>query len=74
MSHLMGETDHDSIFWDVVAVYEPGKLWDRKPPEPTYSGGPVVDVIDEARTAITAMPMRKFITGNQSDVTANSGP
>ena len=38
--------------WDIVAVYEPGKLWDQKRPEPAYSGGPVVEVIDEARTAI----------------------
>ena len=48
----MGETDHNSIVWDYVAVYEPGKLWDKAPPEPAYSGNRVVDVIDEARTAI----------------------
>jgi hypothetical protein len=48
----MGETDHDSIVWDIAAVYEPGKLWDQKPPEPAYSGGPVVEVIDETRTAM----------------------
>ena len=52
VSHLMGETDHDSIVWDIVAVYEPGKLWDHKPPEPAYSGGAVVEVIDDTRTAI----------------------
>lgn len=52
ISRLMGETDHDSIVWDIVVVYEPGKLWDQKPPEPAYSGGPVVEIIDEARTAI----------------------
>jgi len=48
----MGETDHNSIVWDYVAVYEPGKLWDKAPPEPAYSGNPVVDVIEETRTAI----------------------
>lgn len=48
----MGETDHQSIVWDIVAVYEPGKLWDQKPPEAAYSGGAVVEVIDETRTAI----------------------
>lgn len=60
----MGETDHDSIVWDIVAVYEPGKLWDQKPPEPAYSGGAVVEVIDEARTAIR----------QQLDKTANTAP
>ncbi len=48
----MGETDDDSIVWDIVAVYQPGKLWEQTPPEPTYSGGPVVEVIDETRNAI----------------------
>ena len=48
----MGETDHNSIVWDIVAVYEAGKQWDQKPPEPVYSSGPVVEVIDETRTAI----------------------
>ena len=48
----MGETDHDSIVWDIIAVYEPEKLWDQKPPEPAYSGGAVVQVVDETRTAI----------------------
>ena len=24
VSRLMGETDHDSIVWDIVAVYQPG--------------------------------------------------
>ena len=52
LSRLIGERDHDSIVWDIVAVYEPGKLWDQKPPEPAYSGGAVVEVIDEARVAI----------------------
>jgi hypothetical protein len=48
----MGETDHDSIVWDYVGVYEPGKLWVQAPPEPAYAGYPVVDAIDETRTAI----------------------
>lgn len=52
ISRLMGETDHSSIVWDTVAVYEPGKLWDQKPPEPVYSGGTVVEVIEETTTAI----------------------
>jgi hypothetical protein len=48
----MGETDDSSIVWDIVAVYERGKLWGQAPPEPSYSGGPVVDVIDETKAAI----------------------
>ena len=52
VSRSMGETDHDSIVWDIVAVYEPGRIWDQKPPEPAYSGGPVVEVINETRTAM----------------------
>jgi len=52
VSHSMGETDHNSIVWDYVAVYEPGKLWDNAPPEAAYSGNPVVDAIDDTRAAI----------------------
>ena len=52
VSRAMGETGDDSIVWDIVAVYQPGKFWAQAPPEPTYSGGPVVDVIDETRNAI----------------------
>ena len=52
VSRAMGETGDDSIVWDIVAVYEPGKLWDQAPPEPSYSGGAVVEVIDEIRNAI----------------------
>ncbi len=52
VSRSMGEKDHDSIVWDIVAVYERGKFWEQAPPEPAYSGGAVVDVIDETRTAI----------------------
>ena len=48
----MGETGDDSIVWDIVAVYERGKLWDQAPPESSYSGGVVVEVIDETRAAI----------------------
>ena len=52
VSRSMGETDHDSIVWDIVAVYGRGKLWEQAPPEPAYSDGAVVDVIEETRTAI----------------------
>ena len=52
VSRSMGETGHDSIVWDIVAIYQPGKLWQQAPPEPSYSGGPVVEVIEETRNAI----------------------
>lgn len=52
VSRSMGETNHDSIVWDIVAVYERGKLWEQAPPKPAYSGGAVIDVIDETRKAI----------------------
>ena len=52
VSRSMGETGHDSIVWDIVAIYQPGKLWQQSPPEPSYSGGPVVEVIEETRNAI----------------------
>ncbi|HSS21221.1 MAG TPA: hypothetical protein VLL54_14200 [Pyrinomonadaceae bacterium] len=61
VSHSMGEADHDSIVWDYVAVYEAGKLWDKRPPEAAYSGGTVVDVIAETRTAIRQQLERKSI-------------
>ena len=59
VSHSMGETDHDSISWDHVTVYAPGKLWDKSPPEAAYSGGPVVGVIDETKTAIRQLTEAK---------------
>ena len=48
----MGETDHDSIVWDIVAVYAPGKRWEQTLPDPVYTGGPVVEVIEETKTAL----------------------
>jgi hypothetical protein len=63
ISRLMGETDHDSIVWDIVVIYEPGKLWEQAPPQAVYSRGRVVDVINEARSEIKRqlemMPTRK---------------
>ena len=52
ISRALGETDDNSIVWDYVAVYQPGKLWDQAPPEPVYSSVPVVEVIDGTREAI----------------------
>jgi hypothetical protein len=52
ISHSMGEHDRRSLVWDYIAVYPPGARWDDRPPEPAYSGRPVVQVADEARAAL----------------------
>lgn len=52
VSRSMGETDHNSIVWDIVAVYGPGKRWDQTPPDSVYTGGPVVEVIEETKTVL----------------------
>ena len=53
ISHSIGEHDRRSIVWDYIAVYPRGTLWQTSPPEPLYSGGPVIRVIDEARSALS---------------------
>lgn len=53
ISHSMGEHDRRSIVWDYIAVYPPGAVWETSLPEPLYSGGPVIRVIDEARSALS---------------------
>jgi len=50
VSKSIGETD--GVVWDHVAVYPPGKFWEKGPPEPVYSHDPVVRAIDGAREAI----------------------
>ena len=52
VSGLLGEHDRSSVVWDYVAVYQPGKLWEQAPPEPVYSGVPVVRAIGETKDAI----------------------
>ena len=52
VSRLLGERDGSSMVWDYVAVYQPGKLWDHAPPEPTSSGVPVVHAIEKTRVEI----------------------
>jgi len=52
ISHSMGEHDRRSIVWDYIAVYTAGTDWDGRPPEPSYSGGPVVRVTEPARAAL----------------------
>ena len=53
ISHSMGEQDRRSIVWDYIAVYPRSAVWEASPPEPIYSGGPVVGVIGEARSALS---------------------
>jgi hypothetical protein len=52
VSRLLGEHDRSSVVWDYVAVYEPGKLWVDTPPEPVFSGNPVVRAIGRTREEI----------------------
>jgi hypothetical protein len=52
VSKLIGERDSESVVWDYVAVYQPGKLWDQAPPQPVYSMVPVIRGIDGTREAI----------------------
>lgn len=46
LSRLMGEDpgNRKTIVWDYVALYPPGARWTDKPPQPSYSGRPVVEV------------------------------
>ena len=52
ISHLLGERDRRSVVWDYVAVYQPGTLWDKAPPEPLYSRTPVVRSIGGTKDAV----------------------
>ncbi|HLW76010.1 MAG TPA: hypothetical protein VKS01_03475 [Bryobacteraceae bacterium] len=52
LSHSMGEHDRRSVVWDYIAVYPPGVLWEDRPPEAAYHGGPVVHAIDAAKVAL----------------------
>lgn len=52
VSRLLGEHDRASLVWDYVAVYRAGTIWETAPPQPAYSGRPVVRSIDGTREAI----------------------
>ena len=52
VSNSIGEAE---LVWDYVGVYPQGKLWEKGPPEPTYSHAPVVRGIDETREAIRTL-------------------
>ena len=49
-----GRDDPEAISWDCVLVFEPGVLWGKELPAPSWFGGPVIDVIDDTRRAIDA--------------------
>ena len=52
LSHVLGEHSRSTVVWDHIAVYAPGELWQDAPPEPAYSGDPVVRKIDRAKDAV----------------------
>lgn len=43
----------DFIVWDAAIVFPPGSRWDSTLPQPSFSGGPVVDNIDTIRAALS---------------------
>lgn len=54
LSRLMGENpaNRKTIVWDLVALYPPGAQWTDKPPQPVFSGNPVVDVAAQLEQAL----------------------
>lgn len=52
ISHAMGEHDRRSVVWDYIAVYKPAQIWVQTPPQPEFTGRPVVRFIDGARNAL----------------------
>ena len=55
--HLVSKAigEEDGVVWDYVAVYPPGKLWEKSPPEAVYSHAPVVRAINDTSEAITKL-------------------
>ena len=58
VSHAMGEQDRRSVVWDYIAVYPSGAIWEDRPPEALYQGGPVVQVTEAARAALAQVFQR----------------
>jgi hypothetical protein len=40
------------MLWDTVAIYPAGTQWGDRAPDPAYTGGPVVTVASDLRTAL----------------------
>ena len=55
LSHAMGEHDRRSVVWDCIAVYKPEQIWIDAPPQPEFTGRPVVRFIDGTRKALRAI-------------------
>jgi len=55
VSQLLGERDSSSVVWDYVAVYQPGTLWDKVPPDSAYSHVPVIRGIDGSNDRISRL-------------------
>lgn len=45
----------DTLVWDFVAVFPAGATWNPLP-QPSYHGGPVVDVIEQVRSTLSSSP------------------
>jgi hypothetical protein len=52
LSHAMGEHDRPSVVWDYIAVYKPEQFWTDAPPQPEFTGRPVMRFIDGTRKAL----------------------
>lgn len=52
LSHAMGEHDRPSVVWDYIAVYKPEQIWTEAPPQPEFTGRPVVRFIEGARKSL----------------------
>ena len=48
----MGEHDRPSVVWDYIAVYKPTQIWADAPPQPEFTGRPVVRFIEGTRKAL----------------------
>ena len=59
LSHSMGEHDRPSVVWDYIAVYKPGHIWTETPPQPEFTGRPVVRFIDGTRKALQGIYSQK---------------
>ncbi len=55
VSHAMGEHDRPSVVWDYIAVYKPEQIWIDAPPQPEFTGRPVVRFIDGTRRALNTI-------------------
>ena len=55
LSHAMGEHDRTSVVWDYIAVFKPDQIWTATPPQPEFTGRPVVRFIEGARKALQAI-------------------